>query len=499
MRAAIYYFFSFVVLALYGGRVCSFIEGLSLARWSTILIVSLGATLVLRPLLERRVVLGAPPIAQPRRQFALDLGLFLTAGAAIGAYDRLAYGFALGSGLKMMLGCATLGFFGALDLALERERAILKAVLRAGERITDIRRRGSLTRKFAMVALLSTLLVTAILLLVVTKNVNRIARAGTAQEVSQARSAVLLEVGFVMAILTVLSIKLIWSYSRNLKLFFDKETTVLEMVTRDELEGYVPVLSRDEFGLIADRTNFMIDGLRERRRIKNVFGKVVSPEIARRLLAEGDGEIKLGGSRRNVVLLFSDIRNFTALTERMDPEALVRVLNRYFSKMVELVRAEGGLVDKFIGDGILAVFGLDNPVQASLRAVRTAQAMQAAVGELGGLGAGPLEIGIGIHRGDVIAGAIGSPERLEFTFIGDAVNTASRLEGLSKPLKVPIVISLSIYEDLRDAPLLPWKAFGPQALRGKLEPVSVFGLASPFPPGQNGGPPAPRTPELEVP
>jgi adenylate cyclase len=488
MRAAFYYLFSFVVLAFYGGRVCSFIEGLSPARWSTILLVSLGATLLLRRFLERRLVLGAPPIAQPRRQFALDLGLFLTCGAAIGTYDRLAYGFALGSGLKMMLGCATLGFFGALDLALERERGILGAVLRAGERMGDIRRQGSLTRKFALVALSSTLLVTAILLLVITKNVNRIARAGSAEVLSQARSAVLLEVGFVMAILTGLSIQLIWSYSKNLKLFFDKETTVLEMVTRDDLEGYVPVLSRDEFGLIADRTNYMIDGLRERRRIKNVFGKVVSPEIARRLLAEGDGEIKLGGSRRNVVLLFSDIRNFTALTERMDPEALVRVLNRYFSKMVELIRREGGLVDKFIGDGLLAVFGLDNPEEASLRAVRAAQAMQAALGELGGLGPGPLEIGIGIHRGDVIAGAIGSPERLEFTFIGDAVNTASRLEGLSKPLQVPIVISASIYEELRDAGGLPWKAFGPQALRGKREPVSVFGLASRLPAEKNLGP-----------
>jgi adenylate cyclase len=297
---------------------------------------------------------------------------------------------------------------------------------------------------------------------------------------ARARGAVLLEVSFVMAILTLLTINLIVSYSRNLKLFFDKETTVLDMVTRDDLEGYVPVLSRDEFGLIADRTNFMIDGLRERRRVKNVLGKVVSPEIARRLLAPGDGNIPLGGTRRNVVILFSDIRNFTTMTERMAPEALVQILNRYFSTMVEIILNEGGLIDKFIGDGILAVFGLDEPRDASRRAVKAALAMQRAVGTLSTDGAEPLEIGIGVHRGDVIAGAIGSPERLEFTFIGDTVNIASRLEGLTKVLQAPILVSSSIHDDLGEESAGPvWKPFGPQTLKGRNEPVSVFGLVSP--------------------
>jgi adenylate cyclase len=480
MRAAPYYLFCIVVLALYGGRVCSFIESLSIVRWTTILVASLGSALVLRQFLVGRFVLSASPISQPRKQFALDLAVFIGIGAAITTYDRLAYGFVLGSGLKMMLGCATLGFFGALDLALERERSILTAVLRADERLTDTRRRGSLTRKFTLVAFTSTLLVTAILLLVITKNVNRIAAADSAQEIARARGGVLLEVGFVMGILMLLTINLILSYSRNLKLFFDKETTVLDMVRRDDLEGYVPVLTRDEFGVIADQTNFMIEGLRERRRVKNVFGKVVSPEIARRLLDQGDGEIKLGGSRRNVVILFSDIRNFTALTERVEPESLVRVLNGYFTKMVEIIRREGGLVDKFIGDGILAVFGLDDPLHASERAVLAALAMHAAAGDWSGEGVGPLEIGIGIHRGDVIAGAIGSPERLEYTFIGDVVNTASRLEGLTKPLQATVLISSSVHAELLDdAAGLPWKAFGPQTLKGKNEPVSVFGLESP--------------------
>jgi class 3 adenylate cyclase len=173
----------------------------------------------------------------------------------------------------------------------------------------------------------------------------------------------------------------------------------------------------------------------------------------------------------------SDVRNFTTLTERTDPEVLVHDLNRYFSEMVEIIRREGGLVDKFIGDGILAVFGLDDPEHASKRAVRTALEMQAAVMKLKLELSIPIEIGIGIHRGEVIAGNIGSTERMEFTFIGDAVNTAARLEGLTKGLGASIVISSAIHSELAgNAAKLPWKHFEKQVLKGKTEMVSVYGI-----------------------
>jgi adenylate cyclase len=288
---------------------------------------------------------------------------------------------------------------------------------------------------------------------------------------------VLLEGVFVMVIMNGFTINLIFSYARNLRIFFVNQTQVLTQIAQGHLESYVPVIGRNEFALIADHTNHMIDSLRDKRHIESVLGKVVSPEIARRLLAGGSDGLSLGGSRRNLVILFSDIRSFTTLSESRPPEAVVQLLNTYFAAMVRLVREHGGLVDKFIGDGMLAVFGLDDPVDAAARAVQAGLAMLKACQELAPKLEAPLTIGIGIHKGEVIAGKVGAPERLEFTFVGDVVNTASRLEGLTKQLDSPLLISQAVHDDLgASARALPWIYLGEQLLKGKAVPLAVYGL-----------------------
>ncbi|HEO66400.1 MAG TPA: adenylate/guanylate cyclase domain-containing protein, partial [Spirochaetes bacterium] len=141
----------------------------------------------------------------------------------------------------------------------------------------------------------------------------------------------------------------------------------------------------------------------------------------------------------------------------------------------------GGLVDKFIGDGILVIFGLEHPDEVINQAVKASVSMQEAMVDLNDRVSIPIEIGIGIHKGDVIAGIIGSPDRHEYTFIGDAVNTASRLEGMTKSLKASILVSSNIYNGLsEDLLALPWENFGEQALKGKESNILSYGINKSF-------------------
>ncbi len=179
--------------------------------------------------------------------------------------------------------------------------------------------------------------------------------------------------------------------------------------------------------------------LRERRRRAHavgLFGRFVDPRVVGQLVDDESAARSLGGARRRITLLFSDIRGFTTLSESHAPEQIVELLNRYFSRQVDVIFRHGGTVDKFIGDAIMAFWGapLPDEEQAS-HAIAAALEMSAVVdqmrGELGVLGA-DFDIGIGLHTGDAVVGFIGADHRLDYTAIGDAVNLASRIEGLTK-------------------------------------------------------------------
>jgi len=218
---------------------------------------------------------------------------------------------------------------------------------------------------------------------------------------------------------------------------------------------------------------------RERARIRNIFGRYVADEVVEKLLASGRLP-DLGGDSLQVTVLFSDIRNFTTISESLGPRAVVEMLNTYLAQACEPIMAQGGTVDKFIGDAVMAVFG--SPVlypdharralAAALglaekaREFRTWMQQRFAHQELP-----DFAIGIGIHTGEAIIGNIGSPKRLEFTAIGDTVNTASRLEGLTKELGWTIVASRSTIEAVSGV------VTGRQdtrAVKGRQERIQVF-------------------------
>ncbi len=206
----------------------------------------------------------------------------------------------------------------------------------------------------------------------------------------------------------------------------------------------------DELESLALDFNAMVDGLKERDRLRETFGRYVTRQVADHLLK---GNVNLGGELVPVTVLFSDIRSFTSISETMEPRALLDFLNEYFSGMVESVMQHHGVVDKFIGDAIMAVFGAPVPhPDDPIHAVKAALDMRARLLKLNDAfrarGLPELRTGIGLHSGQVVAGNMGHTQRMEYTVIGDAVNLASRLEGMTKELKCDVILSEDLFKQV---------------------------------------------------
>jgi len=251
-------------------------------------------------------------------------------------------------------------------------------------------------------------------------------------------------------------------------------------VAEGDLATQVSVRSSDEIGLLARAFNRMVQGLRERDFIKDAFGRLVTREVREQILS---GEVKLHGESRVVTTLFTDIREFTRLSERYDPVVVVQFLNEYFAVIIEAVEIYGGTVNKFGGDSTLVIFGAPQhqPDHVS-RAILASLEIRQRLGELNARriarGDMPIHTGIGINTGEVVAGTIGSEQRMEYTVIGDAVNVSARIQGLTHQyLGYDILVSQATYEALGAArDQFRFKELGTEILRGKREPVKIYAL-----------------------
>ncbi|TVU54365.1 MAG: GAF domain-containing protein [Arthrospira sp. PLM2.Bin9] len=213
------------------------------------------------------------------------------------------------------------------------------------------------------------------------------------------------------------------------------------------------------------------------KEVKNLIYRYMTPAVAESLLASG--EIKLGGTRKHVTVLFSDIRSYTTLTEKLQAEEVVSMLNEYFEEMVDTVLNHQGTLDKYIGDALMAVFGSPAPLpDHQWMAVQAAVEMRYRLIEFNDLrvskGLMPIKIGMGLHSDEVISGNIGSSKRMELTSIGDGVNLASRLEGTSKQYGTDIVISENTY--LPNADRLIVRELDFITVKGKSQPVRIYEL-----------------------
>jgi class 3 adenylate cyclase len=231
----------------------------------------------------------------------------------------------------------------------------------------------------------------------------------------------------------------------------------------------VPVLSTDETGGLAASFNEMVTGVEEREELREAFGAFVSPEIVARVLEQGSTDLE--GEEVEVTVLFLDIRGFTQLAERHSAREVVAMLNAFYGHVVPLLERHGGHANKFIGDGLLGVFGApervrDHADRAMLAALHIDQAVHETYGD-------DLQIGIGLNSGTVLAGTVGGGGHVEFTVIGDAVNTAARVEEATRVTGDAILLT----EATRALLTLPFGGFERRQgveLKGKREQVPVY-------------------------
>ncbi|MBI5029726.1 MAG: HAMP domain-containing protein [Chloroflexi bacterium] len=253
----------------------------------------------------------------------------------------------------------------------------------------------------------------------------------------------------------------------------------MAQVEQNHLHARVPVVTNDELGYVGERFNLMTAGLRQGEMFRTLLNLYVSPEVARQAITEG---AKLGGKTVECTVLFSDIRDFTGLSESLPPTELITLINRYMTAMVATIVRNGGIVNKFGGDSLLAIFGspLNPNADHAARAIHTALDMRHALQEFNQAeseaNAPLLEIGIGVATGTVVAGNVGGKERIEYTVIGDTVNLAARLQGKTRELNHKILISEETFHAACADITVDAQALPSITVKGKHQPVAVYAL-----------------------
>ena len=259
----------------------------------------------------------------------------------------------------------------------------------------------------------------------------------------------------------------------------DQLAAAVRAVAEGRLDVRVESHRADEFGLLINEFNTMVQGLRDRDRLRHAFGLHVGRRAAERILQRDPG---LSGMEEVVTVMFVDVRGFTARCRGEPPARIVGVLNLFLTHMVRVVEEEhGGMINKFLGDGFMALFGAggipERDAEAALAAARgMLRELEEVNAALAAKGEAPLRIGIGLHRGPAVVGSIGSPERLEFTVIGDTVNLASRVEGLTKEAGEGVLLTDAVAAALGDAACRSLRKLEARGVKGVDEPVGLWGL-----------------------
>lgn len=257
-------------------------------------------------------------------------------------------------------------------------------------------------------------------------------------------------------------------FSKPLK----KLTVAANHISEGDFDMRAKISSNDELGVLGDSFNAMAKSLKEKEFIRDTFGKIVTPQVRDYLLG---GNVELGGETLSVTVMFCDIRGFTTLSENMAPEKIVSLLNEYFTGLEKCISAHGGVINKYIGDAVMALFGAPIPIKDHAQeAFRASLDMRETLVQMNkdfvAKGFPEIRFGIGLHTGNVLAGNIGAASRMEYTVIGDAVNTASRIEGLCKTYKKDLLISESTASTITEN-----LSFVDEAeIRGRTEKVKLY-------------------------
>lgn len=277
------------------------------------------------------------------------------------------------------------------------------------------------------------------------------------------------------------AVLVIWGFSRTMSVPVKILAAASYRIKEGEFDLNLKPRTHDELGLLTESFVSMGQGLAERERLKDTFGRFTNPAIAEQAMR---GELALGGETKETTVFFSDIRSFTAISEKLSPSEVVSFLNDYMTRMVECVNATNGVVDKFIGDAVMAVWGAPvssgSAAQDALNCIRAALMMRHSLMEFN-VGRGSVKkpiirIGCGINTGSVVAGQIGSKKRMEYTVIGDAVNFASRTEALNKPLGTDILVTENTYVLVKDHIIA--EEMPSVTVKGKEKPVRMYAVVN---------------------
>jgi adenylate cyclase len=273
-----------------------------------------------------------------------------------------------------------------------------------------------------------------------------------------------------------LAIFFIFLFSMTLTSPIEKLAEMIKVVSKGnfDVKARSQVRSHDEVGDLAEAFDQMTDGLKERDKVKSLFSKFHGSSVAEDLINK---DIGVGGQNKEVVVFFSDIRGFTAFSEKRKPEEVVAMLNEYFAVMVGIINKHGGVVDKFIGDAIMAIWGAPKGSERDAHnAVRACIEMRRSLAELNekriARGESAIMIGMGLHAGSAISGTIGSDERMEYTVIGNTVNTASRIEASTKAFGADLLITDDVIARIGDDYILDYA--GAAEVKGRSEALKMY-------------------------
>ncbi|MCG8635458.1 MAG: adenylate/guanylate cyclase domain-containing protein [Desulfobacterales bacterium] len=285
------------------------------------------------------------------------------------------------------------------------------------------------------------------------------------------------EMGYVTADLLIIALILAYLLAKSIIGPLQQIKATVKAVEKNDFTRQVPVMSNDELGDVAQGVNAMVDSLYQSQKARDSLGRYMCSEIREQIMSGADAD--LSGEMKRVTLLFSDLRGFTGLVEKNHPRDVVKILNQYFNEMTLAVKAHKGLILQYVGDEIEAVFGApvgydDHPEMAVQAALEMRQRLERLNRKFADQGFPQLAHGIGIHSGAVLAGNIGSEERMSYALVGDTVNTASRIEGLAKTLGADIVLSQTTHSLLTGS--YPTEQLPPVRVKGKDEEVIVYKL-----------------------
>lgn len=270
---------------------------------------------------------------------------------------------------------------------------------------------------------------------------------------------------------------LVFVFSMTLTSPLETLTGLIHLVSKGNFDvnasQQVKSLFKDEVKELATAFDSMTEGLKERDKVKTLFNKFHGSSVTEDLMKK---DVSIGGQTKEVIVFFSDIRGFTAFSEKRKPEEVVGMLNEYFAVMVKIINANGGIVDKFIGDAIMAVWGVPKSTkQDAHNAIKACLEMRRALADLNEKRMNrkepPLQIGMGLHAGSAISGTIGSDERMEYTIIGNTVNTGSRIESSTKAFGSDLLVSDTVLEKVGDSFLTEYA--GSAEVKGRSEPLKL--------------------------